>query len=133
MALVSAGPDKLGKLTDALVKSDGASKKAADAMLNGWAGALTKMESAIDVTARTLTDALGPALNVVATGIMNVANWFNELSSAQQQIIAIGVAIVGVAVVVGGLVATFTALGISIGAMLGTMATFTGIGLAVAG
>ncbi|MGR5867825.1 hypothetical protein ACT7C5_05745 [Bacillus pacificus] len=35
--------------------------------------------------------------------------------------------------VVGGLVATFTALGISIGAMLGTMATFTGIGLAVAG
>ncbi len=90
MALVSAGPDKLGKLTDALVKSDGASKKAADAMLNGWAGALTKMESAIDVTARTLTDALGPALNVVATGIMNVANWFNELSPAQQQIIAIG-------------------------------------------
>ena len=48
MALVAAGPEKIEALTQSLVKSDGASKKA-DSMLEGWAGALTKMESSLDL------------------------------------------------------------------------------------
>lgn len=37
MALVAAGPEKIDALTQSLVNSDGASKKAADSMLEGWA------------------------------------------------------------------------------------------------
>ncbi len=88
MALVSAGPEKIDKLTQSLIKSDGASKKAADSMLEGWAGAIVKMQSSIDVAARAFTDALAPAISVVADKIKALADWFNGLSPTMRTAIA---------------------------------------------
>ncbi|PGU75383.1 phage tail tape measure protein [Bacillus cereus] len=88
MALVSAGPEKIDKLTQSLIKSDGASKKAADSMLEGWAGAIVKMQSSLDVAARAFTDALAPAISVVADKIKALADWFNGLSPTMRTAIA---------------------------------------------
>nr|WP_243763993.1 phage tail tape measure protein [Bacillus sp. XF8] len=104
MALVAAGPEKIDKLTESLVKSDGASKKAADSMLEGWAGAMSKMESATDVAARAFTDALAPAITAVAGGIEKLANAFTGLSKPVQTVIATTVAATTAFLVIGTVV-----------------------------
>ncbi|WP_223697664.1 phage tail tape measure protein [Bacillus wiedmannii] len=88
MALVAAGPEKIDALTQSLVNSDGASKKAADSMLEGWAGAMTKMEASLDVAARAFTDALAPAIMGVAGVIEKLANAFTKLPGPVQTVIA---------------------------------------------
>ncbi|MBG9506184.1 phage tail tape measure protein, TP901 family, core region [Bacillus thuringiensis] len=86
--LMNAGPEKIDKMTKALENSGGASKKAADAMLEGWAGAIVKMQSSVDVAARAFTDALAPAIVVVADAIKAASEWFNGLSSTMKTTIA---------------------------------------------
>lgn len=57
-------------------------------MLEGWAGALTKMEASLDVAARAFTDALAPALMVVAGVVEKLANAFTKLPAPVQTAIA---------------------------------------------
>ncbi|MDZ5608558.1 phage tail tape measure protein [Bacillus pseudomycoides] len=118
MAIVAAGPEKIDKLTQSLINSDGASKKAADAMLNGWAGAMTKMEASIDVAARAFTDALAPAIIVVAGLIEKMANAFTNLPAPIQSTIAAVVAFTTAFLVIG------TVMGIVINAVGTTIMMF---------
>ncbi|MDA1772734.1 phage tail tape measure protein [Bacillus cereus] len=87
--LMNAGPEKIREMTKALENSSGASKKAADDMLKGWAGALKMMESAIDANSKTFVDALGPAIEAVANSITGLVNWFANLSGTMQSVVAI--------------------------------------------
>ena len=57
-------------------------------MLEGWAGALTKMESSLDAAARAFTDALAPALMAVAGVVETLANAFMKLPAPMQTMIA---------------------------------------------
>ncbi|MFZ7936211.1 phage tail tape measure protein [Bacillus thuringiensis] len=117
MALVSAGPEKIDKLTQSLIKSDGASKKSADSMLEGWAGAIVKMQSSIDVAARAFTDALAPAISVVADKIKALADWFNGLSPTMRTAIAtVLTAVVAFTVFMAVLGLIISAVGSTIGA-----------------
>lgn len=118
MALVSAGPEKIDKLTQSLIKSDGASKKAADSMLEGWAGALKMMESAIDANSKLFVDALGPAIEAVANSITSLVNWFANLSGTMQSVVAISAVSVATFLVVA------TAFGIMINAIGATLLVF---------
>ncbi|RFT66534.1 phage tail tape measure protein, partial [Bacillus clarus] len=123
MALVSAGPEKIDKLTQSLIKSDGASKKAADSMLEGWAGAIVKMQSSVDVAARAFTDSLAPAISVVADVIKKLADGFNGLSPTMKTVIAtvatasavftVFMAVLGV--FISSIGSTITAFGVLIG------------------
>ncbi|MDC7777791.1 phage tail tape measure protein [Bacillus cereus] len=74
--LKNAGPEKIRKMTKALENSGGASKKAADDVLKGWAGAMTKMECVLDAAGRGFTDALAPAITAVSDKVAGLANWF---------------------------------------------------------
>ncbi|PRT08357.1 phage tail tape measure protein [Bacillus wiedmannii] len=87
--LMNAGPEKIREMTKALENSSGASKKAADDMLKGWAGALKMMESAIDANSKTFVDALGPAIEAVANAITGLVNWFAGLSETMRSVVAI--------------------------------------------
>ncbi|MES5940686.1 MULTISPECIES: phage tail tape measure protein [unclassified Bacillus cereus group] len=149
--LMNAGPDKIREMTKALENSGGASKKAADDMLKGWAGAMTKMESALDAAGRGFTDALAPAITAVSDKVASLANWFSDLPTSMQTTIATVAAIAtaftifatvaGIAMsaigtfisIIGGLGASlFGAVG-GVGALSTVFAVITGpIGIAIA-
>ncbi|PEG10319.1 phage tail tape measure protein [Bacillus wiedmannii] len=149
--LMNAGPSKIREMTKALENSGGASKKAADNMLRGWAGAMTKMESALDAAGRGFTDALAPAITVVSDKVAGLANWFSDLPTSMQTTIATVAAIAtaftifatvaGIAMsaigtfisIIGGLGTTlFGAVG-GVGALSTVFAAITGpIGIAIA-
>lgn len=122
MSLMSAGPDEIRKMTKALEDSSGASAKAADAMLEGWAGALTKMESSVDSAARAFTDALAPAIEYVAGVIKGLADWFSALPKPMQTIIAsvtaAGTAFLLLGAILGVLINAWGGTALAIGALL---------------
>lgn len=151
LSLMNAGPSKIREMTKALENSGGASKKAADDMLKGWAGAMTKMESALDAAGRGFTDALAPAITAVSDKVASLANWFSDLPTSMQTTIATVAAIAtaftifatvtGIAMsaigtfisIIGGLGASlFGAVG-GVGALSTVFAAITGpIGIAIA-
>ncbi|MGE0981337.1 phage tail tape measure protein [Bacillus cereus] len=116
--LMNAGPEKIREMTKALENSSGASKKAADDMLKGWAGALKMMESTIDANSKTFVNALGPAIEAVANSITNLVNWFANLSGTMQSVVAISAASVTAFLVIA------TAAGIMINAIGATLVVF---------
>ncbi|MCU5094069.1 phage tail tape measure protein [Bacillus wiedmannii] len=149
--LMNAGPSKIREMTKALENSGGASKKAADSMLEGWAGALKMMESSVDTASKKFVDALGPSIETVANKVAELANWFSNLPSSVQTVIAtvaavataftIFATVAGIAMsaigtfisIIGGLGASlFGAVG-GVGALSTVFAAITGpIGIAIA-
>ncbi|MDM5187870.1 phage tail tape measure protein [Bacillus sp. DX4.1] len=127
MALVSAGPDEINKMTKALENSGGASKKAAKDMQEGWAGALKMMESALDTAGRAFTDSLAPAITAVANKIGWLATAFKDLPSSVQTIIAT-VAAVATAFLIFGTVAgiAMSAIGTFVSVIGGLAASLFG-------
>lgn len=121
--LMNAGPDKIREMTKAFENSSGASKKAADDMLKGWAGALKMMESAIDSNSKTFVDALGPAIEAVANSITGLVNWFASLSETMRSVVAISAvsvtAFLIIATAVGMMASAIGTTLIPLGALIG--------------
>ncbi|PDZ47061.1 phage tail tape measure protein [Bacillus wiedmannii] len=149
--LMNAGPSKIREMTKALENSGGASKKAADDMLRGWAGAMTKMESALDAAGRGFTDALAPAITAISDKVASLANWFSDLPTSMQTTIAtvaatataftIFATVAGIAMsaigtfisIIGGLGASLFGTVGGVGALSTVFAAITGpIGIAIA-
>lgn len=118
MALVSAGPDAINKMTDALVKSDGAAAAAAKKMNEGWAGAIKEMLSVVDTASKAFVDALGPAITLVANTVRDLANWFTNLSKPMKTVVAT------TAVAITAFLAIATVVGIMINAIGATLLVF---------
>lgn len=118
MALVSAGPDAINKMTDALVKSDGAAAAAAKKMNEGWAGAIKEMLSVVDTASKAFVDALGPAIIFVANKVRDLANWFTNLSKQMKTVVAT------TAVAMTAFLAIATVVGIMINAIGATLLVF---------
>ncbi|MCU5242619.1 phage tail tape measure protein [Bacillus cereus] len=118
MALVSAGPDAINKMTDALVKSDGAAAAAAKKMNEGWAGAIKEMLSVVDTASKAFVDALGPAIIFVANTVRDLANWFTNLSKPMKTVVAT------TAVAMTAFLAIATVVGIMINAIGATLLVF---------
>lgn len=138
LSLMEAGPDEIEKMTKALEDSEGASKKAADQMLEGWAGAMVKASSAMDVAARTSTDALAPALEKVADIVYWLSVKFSELPKPVQTGLASFAALstVGLILVtllgllansVGGIVQVFGMLGTKLFGTAGSAGMLAGV------
>lgn len=127
IGLTEAGHDKLVELTQALKKSDGASKESADNMLKGWAGAMKKMSSAFDVFKQELMTTLGPVLEKVADAISGALNWFSELPESLKTTIATVGAVVGAIVVLAPIVGTV------VSAVLGAFSLLNAPFIALAG
>nr|WP_306692415.1 phage tail tape measure protein [Bacillus cereus] len=125
--LMNAGPSKIREMTKALENSGGASKKAADDMLRGWAGAMTKMESALDAAGRGFTDALAPAITAISDKVAGLANWFSDLPTSMQTTIA----------TIAAVVTAFTIFGVVAGIAMSAIGTFIsiigGLGTAIFG
>ncbi|MDI6678912.1 phage tail tape measure protein [Bacillus wiedmannii] len=118
MALVSAGPDAINKMTDALIKSDGAAAAAAKKMNEGWAGAIKEMLSVVDTASKAFVDALGPAIILVANTVRDLANWFTNLSKPMKTVVAT------TAVATTAFLAIATVVGIMINAIGATLLVF---------
>lgn len=121
LSLMESGPEKIKKMTTALEESGGASKKAADEMLDGWAGSLTKMESSLDVATKSLVNSLAPAIEKVASAVEKASNAFTSLNPKTQAIIGGTAALV----TVGLILATVFGLILSaVGSVIGVFGRF---------
>lgn len=136
LALMASGPDEIEKMTKALEESEGASEKAADQMLDGWAGALVKAQSAMDVAARTMTDALAPALEKVADLVYWLSVKFSVFPQPVQTAIAgfgafstVGLVLLTLLGIlansIGGIVQVFGMLGTKLFSATGSATFFT--------
>lgn len=72
LALVDAGPEKLGGLTKALEKADGASKQMAETQTNNLYGALQDIEGAFETLKINIGEQAAPALTGALKGIAEV-------------------------------------------------------------
>ncbi|MCL6575562.1 phage tail tape measure protein [Kyrpidia sp.] len=88
LALVNTGPDTLRKFTDELKNSDGASRKAAEAMQDTLAGSLKKLKAQFTELGKVLGDSVSPTIRSIADHIQNVVKWFNQLNPTLKEAIA---------------------------------------------
>jgi TP901 family phage tail tape measure protein len=102
MALVSQGADSLAELTEELENSGGAAGEMADRQLEGLNGQLTMLKSAIEGALIGVGEQLLPYVTRLAEFITNLVQRFANLSPAMQKFIAIGTAVGGVLLVLGG-------------------------------
>lgn len=123
LALMSAGPKEIDKMTAALEDSEGASAATAKEMKAGIGGALEELSGTVESAAILLGDQLVPYVQKAAVFITNLINKFNELSPAMQKWIAVGAAVfaglTGI-VAVGGVILMFIGgLATAISALMG--------------
>ncbi|QNR08233.1 phage tail tape measure protein [Macrococcoides canis] len=112
--LMEQGAPKIDKLTDALEKSDGASKKTADQMKNNLKGSFEEMMGAIETLGIIVGDVLAPHLRTLADYIGNLVSKFNEMPQSAQLVIiilaAIAAAIPPILIVVGMMLTAFSTI-----------------------
>lgn len=133
LALMSAGPEEINKMTTALENSGGASKEAADKMKNNLKGALEEMGGAFETMQISIGTALTPAIKTATEAIQGLADWFNNLSPTTQKFIAIGAAITAILLVLVGVVGFLVAaLGMLVMVEWAVIAPILGIIAAVA-
>lgn len=79
LALIDAGPEKLDKLTESLVKSDGAADSMAKTMLNNTKGAIEEMMGAAETLAITIYQSnAGPLKDLAKAG----TDYVNQITEA---------------------------------------------------
>lgn len=144
LALIEAGPEKLGALTTEFQNSSGAAQQMADTMTNNLAGAWEEFKGALESALITIGTALTPAIQTIVQGLQTLIDWFNQLPAPLQQVIAIGGALGAALTLLGGIFLIFVgnimqalaaaqALGITLGALKTVLAAFAGpVGIAIA-
>lgn len=95
MDVVEAGPTKLNKLTASLKDSDGASKRAADAMSDNLAGAVEQLKGAVESASISVSDTLKPAVKAGVHVVTDLVEGFNHLSPSAKSMVIWGSVIVG--------------------------------------
>ncbi|MGQ8920963.1 phage tail tape measure protein [Bacillus halotolerans] len=151
MAVIAAGPDKLGKFTKELENSGGAAEKAGKKMKQGIGGALENLSGAFETMFIKIGDELAPFIQSVADKITDLINWFNEMSAGAKRFVAVSLAVVGglagiialtgaAVAIIGSLISTtgtivtaFTALATSLGMTSGALLLLFGQFALIAG
>lgn len=144
LALIEAGPEKLGALTTEFQNSSGAAQQMADTMTNNLAGAWEEFKGALESALITIGTALTPAIQAIVAQLQGLIEWFNQLPAPIQQVIAVGAALGAALTLLGGIFLIFVgnimqalaaaqALGITLGALKTVLAAFAGpVGIAIA-
>lgn len=126
MAIVDASDEDFDKLTEAICNSNGATQEMYEIMTDNAEGAVTMLNSALNVLFTSLGEFLIPAFTDLVRNLTDVVNWFNQLDDGTKQFIltiaGIAIAVGPVLTVVGNLVTVF---GLLTGG-LGTAATGVG-------
>lgn len=134
LTLVQAGPDKLGKLTDSLINSDGSAKKMADTMKDNLAGSVDSLMGSVETLGISLGEVLVPMIKAAAESLTGLTNWFNNLGESQKEmIVKVGLilAAVGPMLVIFGKLAGAVSTIMSL--MSAVSAAFAGAGVAAGG
>ena len=141
MAMVDAGPDKFGTLTQSFKTSDGAAAAMAKTMQDNAKSGIEQMMGSLETAGIKIETAVAPTIRGIADDIQELANKFSNLNPTVQSTIikvalvaaAIGpvVAVIGTCVTAVGLISS--GLG-ALGILLGTSAAATtATGVAIAG
>lgn len=89
LALLDAGPEKLDKMTNALLNSDGAAREMAETMQDNLASKIEQMGGAFESAAIVIQQILEPALTKVVGGITKLIEAFLNMSPVGQKMVVI--------------------------------------------
>ena len=147
LALINTAPEEVDDLSNSLENCKGTTEDMAGAMMSGFGGSLEKLKSTLDVLITTIGERLAPYISKVTEKIQELADKFNALSPAQQDLIikigliaaAVGPVLVIIGTVIsaigsiisgiGGLVVAFGALLSPIGLVVAAIAAVIAIGV----
>ncbi|MGK0575503.1 phage tail tape measure protein [Macrococcus capreoli] len=104
LVMMQKSPAQIDKMTQALEQSDGASKKAADAMMDNLKGAVEEMKGAFETLGIQVGQDLTPMIRGLADGLQSAATHFSEMPGwARKTAIGIGLVAAATGPVVLGL------------------------------
>lgn len=137
LALIDAGPEKLGELTKSLENSDGAAKEMADTMMDNTKMSIEEMMGSLESAAIMIQKVMAPAVKKMADKVAELIGKFVDADEETQRMIvvfgAILAAIGPVLVIVGKLIKAFAIIKNAFIAFKGSAIALTGpIGLVVA-
>ena len=143
LALINTAPGDVDALNQALGEN-GTAMEMQSAMMSGFAGSIEQLKSGLDVLLTSLGEALAPIIQKVVAGLQVLVNWFNSLSPAMQQVIAVIMVIVAaigpvlvilgvIASSIGSIITLVGTLGPALGALGGAFTLLTGpVGIVIA-
>ena len=131
LALLDAGPEKLDKMTNALINSDGAAREMAETMQDNLASKIEQMGGAFESAAIIIQQILEPALAKIVGGITKMIEAFVNMSPVGQKMVVIFAGMVAalgpLLLIVGTVMTTMVKLRIAMQflgpAFMGTMGT----------
>lgn len=140
-ALIKDSGDRWDELSEKISNSDEAAQNMADTLLDNLGGQLTILKSALEGIAISFGEILMPAIRSFTDKLQNFADWINNLSDSQKQMIvtiaSVAAAIGPVLLILGNLFKTISKIRGVIQALpnvLGiTTGVFKSIGTAIAG
>lgn len=135
LALMEAGPDKLDKLTNALINSDGAAQKMAETMQDNLASKVEQMFGAMESAGIIIQQILEPMLTKIVGGITKLIEAFVNMSPIGQKMVVIFAGMVAalgpLLMIVGTAITTFVKLKVAIAflgpAFMGTAGTIAAV------
>lgn len=141
LALIDKGPDKLGKLTESLINSDGAADKMARTMQDNMKSSLEQMMGALESAAIVVQKILAPAVKQVADAVSGLVDKFvSAPEPVQKMIVTIGLIVAAIGpllLIVGKAIKIFQTMKIGFLAMRSGLAlmgsSFTAISLPILG
>lgn len=131
LALLDAGPEKLDKMTNALINSDGAAREMAETMQDNLASKIEQMGGAFESAAIVIQQILEPALTKVVGRITKLIEAFLNMSPVGQKMVVIFAGMVAalgpLLLIAGTVITTMVKLRIAMQflgpAFMGTMGT----------
>ncbi len=131
LALLDAGPEKLDKMTNALINSDGAAREMAETMQDNLASKIEQMGGAFESAAIVIQQILEPALTKAVGGITKLIEAFLNMSPVGQKMVVIFAGMVAalgpLLLIAGTVITTMVKLRIAMQflgpAFMGTMGT----------
>lgn len=123
--IVTALGGNLVTLQEAMDNTRGTTDEMSEAMMSGFGGSMEALKSSVDVATTSLGEALAPMILQVVEHLQHLIEWFNALSPAGQQTVAIIGLIVAA---IGPLLIIIGTLISSIGHIMSLAPTLTMIG-----
>lgn len=121
LAIVGASEEDYNKLSDAIYNSNGATEEMYNIMTDNAQGAVTMLDSAINVLYTSLSEHIIPAFTDVVRWVTDVVNRFNSLDDSTKKLI---LTIAGIAIAIGP---ALTAIGNVISAVGTISGAFSGL------
>lgn len=126
LSIVTATEEDYNKLTEAIYNSNGATEEMYNVMTDNAQGAVTMLDSAINVLFTSMSQHIIPIFTEVVRTITDVVNWFGSLDeSTQKLILTIGGIAIAAGPVITGVGKVITAIGTIGGAVSGVVGFVT--------